>query len=343
MFWSVVALAIILAGASLVVVWAAPDWVKVRSLVQLKPETSAFHIRSSLYDLSVTSFKNYTPRTLQNQGSLILFADRYLLANGSGDLFVFQSSPDMDSLEMRTLIYKVPINIEEFSSAAGSSVNVKLFRVADVISRERNGVQRVFVSHHHWKGAEGCWVMRVSSLQGSFADLLADEPRLQWNTVFESKPCIPLMAADRPPFFTGMENGGRMAWLDEDRLLVSIGDHGMDGWATMVRAAQDTNYSHGSIIAVNLDDHSSEIYSLGRRNPQGLIVTAAGQIWSTEHGPQGGDKLNLIEKGGNYGWPLVSYGTEYGSFSWPLSTKPGGHEDFIRPFFRGFRRSACRV
>lgn len=68
-----------------------------------------FHIRSSLYDLSVTSFKNYTPRTLQNQGSLTLFADRYLLANGSGDLFVFRPSPHAESLEIRTLAYQALI------------------------------------------------------------------------------------------------------------------------------------------------------------------------------------------------------------------------------------------
>jgi glucose/arabinose dehydrogenase len=59
-------------------------------------------------------------------------------------------------------------------------------------------------------------------------------------------------------------------------------------------------------------DALPEIYSYGHRNPQGLISNAGdGQLWSLEHGPKGGDELNLITSGGNYGWPLVTYGTNY--------------------------------
>ncbi len=54
------------------------------------------------------------------------------------------------------------------------------------------------------------------------------------------------------------------------------------------------------------------VYSYGHRNPQGLVLnTDTGEIWETEHGPKGGDELNLIQKGKNYGWPLVSYGVNY--------------------------------
>jgi glucose/arabinose dehydrogenase len=56
------------------------------------------------------------------------------------------------------------------------------------------------------------------------------------------------------------------------------------------------------------------IYSYGHRNPQGLTIDpATGNIWSTEHGPQGGDEVNLIVPGANYGWPVVGYGVNYGS------------------------------
>jgi cytochrome c2 len=124
-----------------------------------------------------------------------------------------------------------------------------------------------------------------------------------------------------------------MSWLADNRLLVTFGDHGMDGWSTTVQAAQDETYTYGKIISIDPDDGSWEIYSLGHRNPQGLWVTASGQIWSTEHGPDGGDELNLILKGGNYGWPLVSYGTEYGSHSWPLAAQPGSHDKFTEPYY----------
>lgn len=53
------------------------------------------------------------------------------------------------------------------------------------------------------------------------------------------------------------------------------------------------------------------IWSFGHRNPQGLVLDLEGRLWDTEHGPRGGDELNLIEKGRNYGWPVVSFGINY--------------------------------
>jgi len=101
--------------------------------------------------------------------------------------------------------------------------------------------------------------------------------------------------------------------------------------------------SYGKTILIHLDDGTSEIYSLGHRNPQGLYVTPEGAIWSTEHGPQGGDELNLIVRGANYGWPLVTYGTDYGSAAWPLSHVQGRHDGYQQPILRGYPPSACRI
>ena len=57
-----------------------------------------------------------------------------------------------------------------------------------------------------------------------------------------------------------------------------------------------------------------EIWSFGHRNPQGMTRDpATGELWITEHGPQGGDELNLVQPGLNYGWPVVGYGVNYGS------------------------------
>jgi aldose sugar dehydrogenase len=54
-----------------------------------------------------------------------------------------------------------------------------------------------------------------------------------------------------------------------------------------------------------------EIWTYGHRNPQGLAFDAQGRLWSHEHGPKGGDELNLIVAGRNYGWPVITYGREY--------------------------------
>ena len=113
--------------------------------------------------------------------------------------------------------------------------------------------------------------------------------------------------------------GMRMTWLADETLLVSVGH-------AESMSAQDPSELRGKIIRIN-DDGSipgdnpfvgladegvrGEIFSLGHRDPQGLAVARDGTIWSVEHGPFGGDELNIIEPGANYGWPVVSYGVAY--------------------------------
>lgn len=102
--------------------------------------------------------------------------------------------------------------------------------------------------------------------------------------------------------------GSRIAFGPEGKLYITTGD------ATNKDLAQNSNSLAGKILAVNSDGSGLEIYSLGHRNPQGLAwhpITK--ELYSTEHGPSvfdgpaGGDEVNHIVKGGNYGWPLVSH------------------------------------
>ncbi len=118
----------------------------------------------------------------------------------------------------------------------------------------------------------------------------------------------------------GRHYGSKLAWLPDGTLLMSIGDRGveppraqdlMDHAGTLLRLNDD-----GTVPAdnpfVGRDDVRPEIFSYGHRNIQGLIVhPETGQIWATEHGPRGGDELNLVVAGGNYGWPVVSRGLDY--------------------------------
>ncbi len=74
-------------------------------------------------------------------------------------------------------------------------------------------------------------------------------------------------------------------------------------------------------------------FSYGHRNPQGMIFNAAtNEIWVHEHGPQGGDEINAVKKGANYGWPLVSYGINYDGTSFTDETSG---PDFESPLFIG--------
>lgn len=114
---------------------------------------------------------------------------------------------------------------------------------------------------------------------------------------------------------TPVHYGGRMAFLADGTLLLTTGD-GFD----YREAAQDVASGLGKVIRIK-DDGSAAfgnpftefpyIYSYGHRNPQGLAVSRSGRIWLHEHGPRGGDELNRIEAGVNYGWPAITYGLDY--------------------------------
>lgn len=129
--------------------------------------------------------------------------------------------------------------------------------------------------------------------------------------------------------------GSRIAFDGKGHVFFSIGDRG-------VRAnAQDLTNHAGSILRLNMDgsvpkdnpfvnraDALDEIWSYGHRNPQGLYYDVkTEQLWEIEHGPRGGDEINLIERGQNYGWPIVSQGQEYFSdFAVGVKHKAGMQE-----------------
>ena len=122
--------------------------------------------------------------------------------------------------------------------------------------------------------------------------------------------------------------GGRLVWDADGYLFVSVGERmAPPSGDPTVHPAQDLSNHHGVTVRLHDDGRVpddnpfvgrvgalSEIWSYGHRNPQGLAIDpATGNLWLDEHGPQGGDELNLIHPGRNYGWPVIGYGVNYGS------------------------------
>lgn len=117
----------------------------------------------------------------------------------------------------------------------------------------------------------------------------------------------------------GRHFGSRVTFDAQGYLYMSVGDRGHRP------TGQDLQTHAGKILRLHLDgkvpkdnpfvgrkDALPEIWSYGHRNPQGLFYDAQrGVLWSIEHGPRGGDEINVIVKGGNYGWAVVSHGKEY--------------------------------
>jgi glucose/arabinose dehydrogenase len=137
------------------------------------------------------------------------------------------------------------------------------------------------------------------------------------------------------PKATGERNyGGRLLFDAAGQLLVTLGDRFEAGTRDQ---AQDPASGIGKIARISTEGTAPpdnpfvvgggapEMWSIGHRNPQGLAFhPVTGQLWEAEHGPQGGDEINLVQPGLNYGWPLISYGCEYGATPVDSCTPVGG-------------------
>jgi cytochrome c2 len=256
--------------------------------------------------------------------------DGYIFARANGQIYRLRWDHD-GGLRITDSGARVPINIDEFDADVIVGVDKRSFRVADVLAQRQGAHTRLFTSHHFWKRGEKCFVVRVSS-----AVLLAAPESVssdaKWETVFETVPCLSIGAA-RGAAFAGEQIGGNLEFLGEDKILLTVGDHQFDGWYRPTNHVQDPRAHYGKTVLIDIRTHDWSIFTTGHRNPQGLTVDAQGRIWSTEHGPQGGDELNLLREGGNYGYPMHTYGTEYGSTVWPPGTGIGVDPLLTRPLF----------
>ena len=130
--------------------------------------------------------------------------------------------------------------------------------------------------------------------------------------------------------------GGKLVFDGEGHMFLTLGDRQDfsfgDREALIAHSAQDRSNHQGVIVRLNddgtvpddnpfvgVDGVLPEIWSYGHRSPQGLAIhPVTGDLWESEHGPQGGDEINLIEPGNNYGWPVVGRGVNYGAFGRPI-------------------------
>jgi glucose/arabinose dehydrogenase len=160
----------------------------------------------------------------------------------------------------------------------------------------------IYLSYSHGEGA--LTTTRVA--QARLGETALEDLRV----IFSAEP----MVSSRNHF------GSRLAFLRDGTLLVTVGDR----FGERDRAQELDNHL-GKVIRITTDgrapadnpfvgraDARPEIWTYGHRNPQGLLVDpATGTAWEQEHGPRGGDEINRLRPGANYGWPVITYGEEY--------------------------------
>lgn len=131
---------------------------------------------------------------------------------------------------------------------------------------------------------------------------------------------VKVLFSQRPKFQSTAHFGCRIVQTDDGHLFLTLGDR-----FSRMQDAQTLDNHHGKIVRLNKDGSMPldnpfaqragalpEIWSYGHRNLQGATLGPDGHLWTTEHGPQGGDELNRPEPGKNYGWPVITYGENYG-------------------------------
>lgn len=261
---------------------------------------------------------------LAQAGDNIVFASRY------GQLSYLDADNRLASLGINT-----PQRFDQLQSSGlldDPVFEVAEVRTFDILTIETGeGLYDLYASYARYK--DDCFEIAVSRTP---LELTADGVRAAtglWEDVYVVNPCIAVKSVGMR--FAGHEAGGRLAVLDDDTLLLSLGVFQLDNVAEGQLAGQDPATDIGKIIAISRSTGDGRVFAAGFRNPQGLVVARDGRVWETEHGPQGGDEVNLIREGANYGWPLATYGMDYmiPPRDWPFTQTPGRQDGYAAPAF----------
>ncbi len=193
------------------------------------------------------------------------------------------------------------------------NASVELRGAPDVVAEGQGGMLDVAVGPNFDSGG---WIyFTYSKPSGGEAATTLARARLGQNQLLDWQDLLVTdTATDERQHF-----GSRIAFDANGHVFFGVGDRGKRPMA------QDLSNHIGTIMRLNLDGSvpsnnpyfdnpgtRSEVWSFGHRNPQGLVFDVpTSRLWEIEHGPRGGDEINLITKGRNYGWPVISHGKEY--------------------------------
>ena len=192
----------------------------------------------------------------------------------------------------------------------------------------------LFGSYTEWDDAQSCY--RTVAVKHVFTAPVASVASLEiasgdWERIFASEPCLPLKEIDVA--LSGVTSGGRITFQAPDTLILANGDYHWDGVYSEHAVSQDMSYEYGKVIAINIESGDHRFISSGHRNIQGIDFDRDGRLWAVEHGMQGGDELNVIRQGEDYGWPQETLGTRYDKRPWPGAHSNGHHDVFTPPAY----------
>ena len=194
-------------------------------------------------------------------------------------------------------------------------INDSRFAITDIaVLASDSKSASILISYPIYNKTSKCVVVKLSAYEVR----LTEKPKLSkvkdW---FTSKPCVPVSAVQHA--------AGRLEVIDKTSAYLTIGDLGFKKIGS-----KSARGDLGSVFKVGAN--KVEKISTGHRNQQGIVLIGT-DLYTSEHGPRGGDELNLIKKGVDYGWPSVTYGDRYSFFDYVKPARPGTHEGFEKPLY----------
>ena len=194
-------------------------------------------------------------------------------------------------------------------------INDSRFAITDIaVLASDSKSASILISYPIYNKTSKCVVVRLSAYEVALTEKPTLSKQKDW---FTSKPCVPVSAVQHA--------AGRLEVIDKASAYLTIGDLGFKKIGS-----KSARGDLGSVFKVGAS--KVEKISSGHRNQQGIVLIGT-DLYTSEHGPRGGDELNLIKKGIDYGWPTVTYGDRYSFFDYVKPNRPGTHEGFEKPLY----------
>ena len=249
---------------------------------------NGFNLKKYQY---VDGFINGINNKLPGSGYLDFHDDKLVILSARG-ILAYQFKKN----ENKLIFKQIKNNIEQFINFEQYQKQ-KWFSIKDLHVHNN----KIFISYTE-EIQKDCWNTSVIFSEINYQNI-------EFKKLFSNDKCIH-SKNNVDKIFNAFQSGGRIISLDNNHIVLSVGEY------RSRFLAQDKNSINGKLLKINLNDASYKIISMGHRNPQGLYYDKENNfILSTEHGPQGGDEINLINLNDsiipNFGWPIASYGEHY--------------------------------
>ena len=272
-------------------------------------------------------------------GGISVFEDGILVAKDYfGAIWYYRQSTD-DFYQLKIFL---PINNNlDLPQTTVDGRQITPLRYNNLLAYREAGRPYLLAIYGYFDKTNNCRTLRLSK-----AALPADwyvKPtaedtgvELDWEHLFTAAPCLEFDGKNQ--HVTGFQEGAALLKVDQD-VYFTTGDMGKDGIGIrtpIMTQSEDSDF--GRVFKYSITSGKVSRVASGLRNAQGLTVDDQGQLWATDQGPMGGDEVNMISFGKNYGWPYATYGVDYTSLDndqrgWPYLEVAGRHDDYEKPKF----------